>query len=290
MNGAESVIAELRADELHWSPDGCAALGGRLLNSALKLDAMFRDLGRDFGADESRFPSMIAAAALAPVGYLKSFPHHATFAASASRDHDTLAALAENGACPTIPADSLEPVSHVLTPAACYHFYPRLAGRRLDQALYLTTACQCHRREDCYEPLRRQWCFWMREIICIGTKETVGRFAARCRQRIDTGVQRLGLDAGWQTAADSFFDPAHDPKALAQMVEPSKLELCLPDGLAIASINSHRSFFGECYGIRMADEAAHSACVAFGTERWLFALLARYGADPANWPSLDVPL
>lgn len=290
MNGAESVTAALHTDELHWSPDGCASLGGGLLNSALQLDAMFRDLGRDFGADESRFPGMIAAAALAPVGYLKSFPHHATFVASASRDHKTLVALAENDPCEPIPADSLEPVSHVLTPAACYHFYPRLAGCRLDKTLYLTTACQCHRREDCYEPLRRQWCFWMREIICIGTRDTVERFTARCQLRIITGVQRLGLDASWQTAADSFFDPAHDPKALAQMVEPAKLELCLPDGLAIASINSHRSFFGECYGIRMADEAVHSACVAFGIERWLFALLARYGTDSCDWPSLDVPL
>lgn len=290
MNGAESVTAALHADELHWSPDGCAALGGRLLNSALKLDAMLRDLGRVFGAEESRFPSMIAAAALAPVGYLKSFPQHATFAASASRDHEALAALSQSDSCLSIPSDSLEPVSHLLTPAACYHFYPRLAGRHLDQPLYLTTACQCHRREDRYEPLRRQWCFWMREIVCIGTGDTVERFTASCRLRINAGVQRLGLDASWQTAADSFFDPAHDPKALAQMVEPSKLELCLPDGLAIASINSHRSFFGECYGIRVADEAAHSACVAFGIERWLFALLAHYGADPADWPSLDIPL
>ncbi|MDZ7769630.1 MAG: hypothetical protein U5K38_11405 [Woeseiaceae bacterium] len=288
MNGVESVTAALHADELHWSPDGCASLGGGLLNSAVKLDAMFRDLGRDFGADESRFPSMIAAAALAPVGYLKSFPHHATFAASARRDQ--LAKLAQNGPCEPIPADTLETVSHVLTPAACYHFYPRLAGRRLDEALYLTTACQCHRRENCYELLRRQWCFWMREIVCIGTRETVERFTVSCQLRINTGLRRLGLDASWQTATDSFFDPAHDPKALAQRVEPAKLELCLPDGLAVASINSHRSFFGECFGIRMADEAAHSACVAFGIERWLFALLARYGADPADWPSLDVPL
>jgi seryl-tRNA synthetase len=289
VSGAVSVTAALHEDELHWSPDGCAALGGRLLASASQLDAMLRDLGRDFGADECRFPSMIAAAALAPAGYLKSFPHHATFAASASRDREVLATLAKNGACVPIPAESLEPVSHMLTPAACYHFYPRLAGRHLDQPLYLTTACQCHRREDRYEPLRRQWCFWMREIVCIGSRDTVEHFAARCQSQIDTCVRRLDLAVTWQTAADSFFDPAHDPKALAQMVEPSKLELCLPDGLAIASVNSHRSFFGECYGIRVADDAAHSACVAFGIERWLFALLARHGANPADWPSLDVP-
>jgi hypothetical protein len=57
------------------------------------------------------------------------------------------------------------------------------------------------------------------------------------------------------------------------MVAPTKRELCLADGLAIASINRHRSFFGEAYDIRYGNEPARSACIAFGIERWLFALL-----------------
>jgi hypothetical protein len=31
---------------------------------------------------------------------------------------------------------------------------------------------------------------------------------------------------------------------------------------------------------------AHSACVAFGIERWLFAIVDRHGLDPSGWPDL----
>lgn len=82
--------------------------------------------------------------------------------------------------------------------------------------------------------------------------------------------------------------PTADPKALAQILEPVKQELCTRDGLAIASLNKHRSFFGECYEINFGDEAAHSACVAFGIERWLHALFQAHGSDPATWPEVGV--
>jgi hypothetical protein len=43
----------------------------------------------------------------------------------------------------------------------------------------------------------------------------------------------------------------------------------------VASIDRHRSFFGQRFSIRTSDGAfAHSACIAFGLERWKTALLA----------------
>jgi hypothetical protein len=95
----------------------------------------------------------------------------------------------------------------------------------------------------------------------------------------------LDLETAWCTATDPFFDPNADPKALAQILEPVKQELCTNDGLAISSVNKHRSFFGECYDIQVGGEVAHSACVAFGIERWLFAMLQAHGNDAANWPA-----
>jgi hypothetical protein len=287
-----SACPENGISGLHWSHDGCASLDGALLARAVELDSLFHRQAAAQGAVDHRFPSMISAAELAPVAWLRSFPHLATFVTSAGRKHEAQAKLAEScGDAASVPvsADLLEPITHLLTPAACYHFYPRLAGSRLHAPLVLTVACQCHRREERYEPLRRQWCFSMREIVCIGDRESVERFTARCRTDVDSFVQRLGISAGWKSATDSFFDPANDPKALAQRVEPAKLELCLPDGLAIASINTHRTFFADCYHIRIHDDAAHSACIAFGIERWLYALLQRFGNEPSRWPQLDRP-
>lgn len=281
-----TAVHEL-VEGLHWREDGCASLSGALLDYADALDAEFRRWADDIGAAAYRFPSLIAAKDLAPIGYLKSFPHLATFVTSADRREISLRALAADYGTAdriSVSGERFEPVEQLLTPAACYHFYPMLAGNDFTGPVYLTTNCQCHRREDHYLPLQRQWCFRMREFVCIGDRNAVREFTGTMRARIGGLLAELGLAAVWKTATDPFFDPATDPKAMSQLLEPAKRELRTPHGLAIASINEHRSFFGECYEIRCRGEASHSACVAFGIERWLHAMIERLGPGAASWP------
>ena len=272
---------------LQWSEDGYAALSGGLLDWAKKLDAHIGRWADDFGATDYRFPALISAKSLAPIAYLRSFPHLATFVTSGDRRETSLQELAQD--CATadriaLTEDRFEPVEQLLTPAACYHFYPRLAGSRLRQSVFLSTRCQCFRREEHYLPLQRQWSFEMREIVCIGDTAAIEKFTGNCVSRIEALLKALDLDGSWQIATDPFFDPQADPKALAQILESTKKELCTPDGLAIGSVNHHRSFFGESYDIKIGDEAAHSACVAFGIERWLYAMVQRHGTDTSAWP------
>jgi hypothetical protein len=259
---------------LDWSDDGCAALSGEALAKASWLDEQFCKWAACLGAVAHRFPSIIPAASLAPIGYLGSFPHLATFVTSGNRDRLKDIAV-DHGDCTSLPANEglLDAATHLLTPATCYHFYPRMQGETLDEPRLLTARCQCHRREEKYLPLQRQWSFQMREIVCVGDDASVEAFIDACLPMIDAFAESLGLDVSWNIATDPFFDPATDSKALAQMLEPVKQELCTPNGLAIASVNRHRSFFGESYDIRAGDEPARSACVAFGIERWLYALL-----------------
>jgi hypothetical protein len=259
---------------LDWSADGCAALSGELLERAVALDRQFRDWALELGASEHRFPSLLPASGLAPIGYLASFPHLATFATSGDRGKlDVLAA--EHGESAAVPTDQglLAPATHLLTPAACYHIYYRMQGQEFDKPQVMTTHCLCHRVEEEYQPLRRQWSFEMREIVCIGDDTAIESFVDTLQEKIDSLAVSFGLAVDWRVATDPFFAPGKDSKALAQMVAPTKRELCLADGLAIASINRHRSFFGEAYDIRYGNEPARSACIAFGIERWLFALL-----------------
>jgi hypothetical protein len=270
--------------DLQWSENGYASIGGQLLSAMECLDRVFQTWANELGASEYRFPSLIATADLEPVQYLRSFPQLATFASPAQRDLDTLKTLALNGGA---SCDQLEPPSELLTPAACYHFYPRLRGKNLCQAEFLTTVCQCHRCEDQYLPLQRQWCFQMRELVCVGDAEAIDTFIADVQSKIDACINELNLSCVWQVANDPFFDPGSDPKALAQLLEPSKLELCTGDGLAISSINRHRGFFAECYDITIDGKIAHSACIAFGLERWLYALLQAHGEDVSKWPPLE---
>jgi len=278
------------AADVQWSDDGYVTISGPLLEWANELDAVYRGWAAESKGTEFRFPSMISARSLAPIAYLKSFPHLATFVTSGDRREESLRSIAENfGTSEQIDLceERMEPVSQLLTPAACYHFYPRFAGQRLPEPIYLTTKCQCHRREEEYLPLQRQWCFEMREVVCLGDADAIDAFTEEYAARVDALKASLGLTAEWHVATDPFFDPGADPKALAQILEPVKKELCTEDGLAIGSVNKHRSFFGECYDIRVAGEPAQSACVAFGIERWLYAMLQAHGDDVVNWPAAD---
>ena len=114
---------------LHWSDSGYAAIEGELLIWAEKLDQVFKGWATDLGATAHRFPTLIAAESLEPISYLKSFPHLATFASCGTRDDEALRALAadEGGVNPK----SLDAPQQILTPAACYHFYHRLAGSEI---------------------------------------------------------------------------------------------------------------------------------------------------------------
>lgn len=272
---------------LDWNEHGCASLSGDLLEWSIALDTAIRNRAIALGATDHRFPSLIAASLLAPIAYLKSFPHLATLAVTPKRDAlETVAAECGTSSEVDIDADRFAPASHLLTPAACYHFYPRFSGSRLDGPLLLTTRCQCHRCEEHYVPLKRQWSFEMREVVCIGDARAIAEFTSTWQREVETLRRRLGISARWQTATDPFFDPTGDPKALAQLIAPSKEELCTPRGLALASVNKHRGFFGESYDIRVANGShAQSACVAFGIERWLAAMIDTHGRTISDWPT-----
>ena len=282
---SNSIVSSVAG--LDWCDDGYSAISGLLLTKAEALDGVFRCWAYDMGATEHQFPNFIAARSLAPIGYLKSFPHLATFVSAVDRNEASFREIAEHhGFADELPvtAGTWEPFRQLLTPAACYHFYHRIAGTSLSSECTLTTKCQCHRREEEYHPLQRQWCFQMREIVCIGASNVVQRFTEKCRERVDELAMDLKLATDWEVATDPFFEPIADPKALAQLIEPTKTELVFGGNLAIGSINRHRSFFGECYDIQFNGEPAHSACVAFGIERWLYALIQVHGTDLQDWP------
>ena len=74
-----------------------------------------------------------------------------------------------------------------------------------------------------------------------------------------------------------------------QALRSTKLELSLAlgDGRAIAgaSFNLHGTHFTEPMAI--VDEHGQrleTACVGWGIERWMAAVVARWGAEPDGWP------
>jgi seryl-tRNA synthetase len=269
--------------------NGHVALSGPLLKLFRDLDAVFLRWAADAGAQEYQFPSAIPAHALNRIGYFKSFPQHLSLPAYLEGDDANLGEFAEGtpmGEDGALHLTRLGPVRDVLTPAACYHFYLNFQGQALDDARVVTTRATCFRREKYFAPLRRQWSFSMREIVCIGTAAEVTRFLDERRGVVERFFEAVGLPISWDGATDPFFNPSRNPKYLAQKLDPVKTEMVFGGSLAIGSVNFHRNYFGEAFGISRDGEEAYSGCVAFGLDRWLAAFLEHFGEDPAHWPDL----
>ncbi|MCZ6813947.1 MAG: hypothetical protein O7F14_07820 [Alphaproteobacteria bacterium] len=273
-------------EDFNWREDGQATFGGNLLALYQRLDRRFLKLAEDCAAKEYRFPSHLPAEILAKIDYFHGFPQLMTLPAVLAPAEENIESFRKDcelkdGA---IPVTELAPIKHVLTPAACYHFYPYFEGENLDATLYLTTHAICHRHEEYYEPLQRQWNFGMREIVCIGTSDEVQAFLESYEAKANELVGAIGIEIVWEDATDPFFNPTQNPKFLAQKLDPVKKEMVFEGSLAIGSTNFHRNYFGEAFSIKAGGEDAFSGCIAFGLERWMYAILKQFGTSPESWP------
>jgi hypothetical protein len=96
----------------------------------------------------------------------------------------------------------------------------------------------------------------------------------------------IDLPLDWSPATDPFFRPHSDPGYLIQRIQPIKHEATYDGSLALGSANLHHDHFGALFDITRDGAPATSACVAFGIERWLFALTDRHGPEPSGWPDV----
>jgi seryl-tRNA synthetase len=265
-------------------------LSGKLLELYRRLDALFLSWAGECNASEYLFPTFISASELARLDYFRSFPHLVTFPVVLDPAEENLKRFSEGAPIDSdglVRMTTMAPIRDVLTPAACYHFYVQFQGERLEAPRYVTTRATCFRREAFYSPLERQWSFSMREIVCIGTADEVKQFLKQFQDRVDLFFTRIGLPVEWKDATDPFFNPSRNPKYVLQKLDPVKTEMVYKTDLAIGSINFHRNYFGEAFQISREGKEAFSGCVAFGVERWIYAVLNQFGPDESHWPSFD---
>ncbi len=287
MPTSRKILDLSKLEGYRWLPTGQSALAGPTLERFQSLERLFLGWAATVKAQEHRVPSVISAEQLKKVDYFRSFPHLMTLPATLAPDGENLRRFTASepvDAQGRLRETAFAPVRDVLTPAACYHFYVLFQDAVLDRPQLLTTCATCFRWERQFVPLQRQWSFSMREIVVLGTPDEVETFAGRFRERIQRWCESAKLPVEWKTATDPFFNPKKNPKALMQQLESVKTELVFDGKLAIGSINRHGDYFGEAFNIRRKKEPVHSACVAFGVERWLFALLTQFGVRRTDWP------
>ncbi|MEW5657627.1 hypothetical protein [Streptomyces cinereoruber] len=246
-------------------PDHTALLRG--------LDELLTGLAARLSAPEVVGPPLLSAEGLARLDFFRNFPH---LGVSAGRfAPDALDGLAAGEAPAGLP---LRPTGYLLPSATCYGLLLSLEGRDVgEEGLRLSAAGRCFRNETHFDGLRRLWGFHMREVLYLGTKQGALAHLEQGAAFVQELAGRLGLDLTRAVADDPFYDKGGS-RARLMALDPVKHEFSAPDGTAIASVNRHRNFFGERLDILAGAEGpAYSACVAFGVERWVHAMVLAHG-------------
>ncbi|MBA0053174.1 hypothetical protein E0L36_20545 [Streptomyces sp. AJS327] len=240
------------------------------------LDDTFESWGITAGARAMTMPPLLPANELARLDYYDNFPHQAVVAAPLDLEQPSAAARCRESG--HFPRETLREAELGLPSASCYGVYLDLQGQRLPEDTLVTVVSWCFRREEHYVGLRRQLGFRMREIIALGSAEHTERHLTDFSARVNEFADAVGLTLRKEAACDPFYD-AGSSKAVLQRLSPVKYEFLFED-LAIASVNTHRNFFGERCSITTepTGDPAFTSCVAFGLERWLSALTRRHGS------------
>lgn len=258
------MAASPKPDSLHGdflvSPDGTFSCGKTASALAFALDARLRDAAVRAGAEDRIFPTVIAEQTLTRAEYFQSFPNYASRVERPGQKAD-----------------------YFLSPAVCYHCYEALANSSLAGPVIIGCSGKCFRGDA--SDGSHLWEFTMREVVFLGSAGFVQEQREKWMKKIQGWAEMLDLEATLASANDAFFGAENRGRKLLQQLKQLKYELRAPGPagimMAVASFNLHEQFFGSRFSIRLEDGSpAFSACVAFGLERWIMALLTRHcGAE-----------
>jgi seryl-tRNA synthetase len=258
----------------------------------LGLEALLTREAVRHGAQRLRFPPLLPRRHLELSGYLGSFPHLAGTVYAFEGDEQQ-AAVQHDRACRHEDWSEFQEMTDLtLMPAACYPVYPAIGRRGALPAggIFVEAGGSwVFRHEPSDDPARRQM-FRQHELVRLGEPDNVLAWRDEWANRGLQILRGLGLDAELDNANDPFFGRGGRLLATSQREQGLKLEILVPiagDGpTALASFNYHREHFAETYGITTEDgTTAHTACLGFGHERVVLALLRTHGFDPDIWPS-----
>jgi len=271
---------------VHVLGTGAVALQGLPLCLFRYFDRIFECLGTRWSAEAMLAPSLISDRTLARAGYFRSFPQHVTFASHLQDAH------LENADALDLRATDLASPAGCLSPAVCYHVYGLYENQAVPETGAVHGVCgKCYRHEGAgASDLRRLWEFTMRELVFLGPPEVVLANRDQSIEMISEILDTHQLAGEIRTASDPFFlAPDALAKTYSQLKSDSKFEVSLflsgGERLAAGSVNYHADFFGRAFHASVEPSGTmHSACVAFGLERWVYAFLAQHGSDVQRWP------
>jgi seryl-tRNA synthetase len=290
----DEFLGELVANDL-LVESGVAGIYGRgsgFEDVRLAFDRLVTRIAAQDGPESLAFPPLLPRRQLESIGYLKSFPHLAGSVFGFEGDEAQAGEMQEAAGRHEDWSGFQEMTDLVLVPAACYPVYPAIAARgALAPGGVMVDAGDSYvfRHEPSGDPARLQM-FHQRELVRIGEPETVLGWRDTWRDRALELLGGLGLDVASDVASDPFFGRTGRFLAASQKEQALKFELCAPiagaEPTALASFNYHEDHFTSTYDIEMEGGGiAHTACLGFGEERIVLALVRKHGFDTGGWPA-----
>jgi seryl-tRNA synthetase len=235
------------------------------------------------------FPPVIDRRIVERVDYMDSFPDLCGVVYSFLGKEREARKLSERIHAGEDWTDTLGMTQVALNPAACYPLYPTMSGTLPRGGKLVTMLNWVFRHEPSPEPTRMQ-SFRVREFVRLGSFDEVLGWRDQWLERGVKLLRTLGLDASPEVASDPFFGRGGKILAVNQKDQKLKYEVVVPVAspskpTAVCSFNFHQQHFGSTFSIRTAeDEPAFTACLGFGLERVVMALLRKHGFEPKKWP------
>ena len=259
--------------------EGLVALEDEPTRLAETLDRVCTRWAKGSGAVALTVPPLLPVADLARLDVYRNFPQLALVSSALDVAVAGTEQIGQEAVSGEFGPSSLRAAGLALPSSACYGVYLHYRNRRVPQDGELVTLLgQCFRNEDHFDGLRRLKAFRMREVVALGTPEQVTDHLDHSARFLDALAGEIGLPLERRAASDPFYDQSGERAAFQQIV-PVKHEYVYK-GMAIASVNTHHTFFGERCSISLSSRGPVStSCVGFGIERWLHALADHFGGD-----------
>ncbi|MCX6105488.1 MAG: amino acid--[acyl-carrier-protein] ligase [Proteobacteria bacterium] len=276
----------------HIIPVGVPGIFGRgavfeeILN---RFDAAVSRLAASDHATKVHFPPCINRQVLQKSMYIDSFPQLSgtvfSFTGNDAAHRELSSRLKDDK-----PWGDLQTMTDCcLTPAACYPVYPTFTGTLPPNGALVDVQNWVFRHEPSEEPTRMQ-AFRVHEYVRLGTTDVVVAWRDLWLQRGLKILLSLGLPVKAELASDPFFGRGGRMLAANQREQKLKFEVVCPvisseKPTALCSFNYHQDKFGTIFNIKTSTgETADTACLGFGLERIVMALLKTHGMDPDSWP------